>query len=139
MLYTILLLIIQLASVIWRLLWSCVLSLTSLLLNLVAKLFLFKRLHLLFWPVNLVLTFIYHIFILLWKVLSFFVVKYSFHTLGILLVKLFYVNVLVLILALLLFIVLNELFLLIASLVHLISNLYLNSYYYYKYYKIQIK
>jgi len=126
-----LLLIIQLASVIWRLLGSCVLCLTSLLIDLVPKLLLFKRLHLLFRPVNLVLIFVWQIFILLRKVLIFFVMKNSFYTLRILLIDLLDVNVLVFVLALQLFIALNVLFLLIPSLVHFISSLCLNSYYYY--------
>ena len=125
------LLIIQLASVIWRLLGSCVLCLTSLLIDLVPKLLLFKRLHLLFRPVNLVLIFVWQIFILLRKVLIFFVMKNSFYALRILLINLLDVNVLVFILALQLFIALNVLFLLIPSLVHFISSLCLNSYYYY--------
>ena len=125
------LLIIQLASVIWRLLGSCVLCLTSLLIDLVPKLLLFKRLHLLFRPVNLVLIFVWQIFILLRKVLIFFVMKNSFYTLRILLIDLLDVNVLVFVLALQLFIALNVLFLLIPSLVHFISSLCLNSYYYY--------
>ena len=125
------LLIIQLASVIWRLLGSCVLCLTSLLIDLVPKLLLFKRLHLLFRPVNLVLIFVWYIFILLRKVLIFFVMKNSFYTLRILLIDLLDVNVLVFVLALQLFIALNVLFLLIPSLVHFISSLCLNSYYYY--------
>ena len=125
------LIIIQLASVIWRLLGSCVLCLTSLLIDLVTKLLLFKRLHLLFWPVNLVLIFVWYIFILLRKVLIFFVMKNSFYTLRILLIDLLDVNVLVFVLALQLFIALNVLFLLIPSLVHFISSLCLNSYYYY--------